>query len=112
MSGYHIVVFATVAGVTINLVSTFIFQSSVITVGDAVNQVLLTTGYQLAPNLSHDVKNTLRQPLPFIDRKLGPMPAQSALLVLMGESVYQLQEDCLHRVVNFQLKTLNNYTKI
>ena len=85
-------------------VSTFIFQTSVVTVGDAVNQVLLTSGYQLAPNLSHDVIQTLRQPLPITDRELGPMPVQSALMVLMGESVYELQEDNLHRLINFKLK--------
>ena len=85
-------------------VSTFIFQESVVTVGDAVNQVLVTSGYQLAPHLNHTVKATLQQPLPITDRKLGPMPIQSALEVLMGEQVYRLEQDPLHRLVNFKVR--------
>ncbi len=85
-------------------VSTFIFQASVVTVGDAVNQVLVTSGYQLAPHLNHTVKATLQQPLPITDRKLGPMPIQSALEVLMGEQVYRLEQDPLHRLVNFKVR--------
>jgi len=85
-------------------VSTFVFQASVVTVGDAVNQVLVTSGYQLAPHLNHTVKATLQQPLPITDRQLGPMPIQSALEVLMGEEVYQLEQDPLHRLVSFKVR--------
>lgn len=86
-------------------VSTFIFPSSVVTVGDAINQALSPTGYQLAQSISHDVSNTLHQPLPMVDRKLGPMPIKDVLIVLMGKSVFSLEEDPLHRLVSFKVKT-------
>ncbi len=85
-------------------VSTFTFPPSVYTVGDAINQVLATTGYQLAPKLSPQVTKTLNQPLPLADRKLGPMRIQTALEVLMGAEVYTLQRDPLNRLVNFKIR--------
>lgn len=85
-------------------VSTFNFPPSVYTVGEAVNQVLATTGYKLSNNLSSQAKQTLQQPLPITDRKLGPMKIQTALEILMGAEVYDLQRDPLHRLVSFEVK--------
>ncbi len=85
-------------------VSTFTFNPSVATVGEAVNQVLENTGYQLAPKLSISVKQTLAKPLPITNRHLGPLSIQSTLEVLMGEEVFTLQRDPLHRLVNFKVK--------
>jgi conjugative transfer region protein (TIGR03748 family) len=85
-------------------VSIFKFPPSVHTVGDAVSQVLSPTGYRLSDSLSDSVKQTLLKPLPVTNRKLGPVSIQTALEVLMGAEVYELERDPLHRLVNFQLK--------
>ena len=84
--------------------SHFKFQPSVYTVGQAVEHVLATTGYRLAPRLSPAVKNTLNKPLPLTNRKLGPMTITQALQVLMGKEVFQLERDPLNRLVNFKVK--------
>lgn len=85
-------------------VSTFKFPPSIYTVGEAVNQVVATTGYKLSNNLSKQARETLKQPLPITDRKLGPMKIQTVLQVLLGAEVYNLQRDPLHRLVNFEVK--------
>lgn len=85
-------------------IATFSFPLSVHTVGDAVNQVLRTAGFGLAPNLSDQVKATLGQTLPFIQRNLGPMSVQTLLTVLMGAEVYEIERDPLHRLINFTVK--------
>jgi conjugative transfer region protein (TIGR03748 family) len=82
----------------------FDFPTSIQTVGQAVNHVLLSSGYQLSHELSSDVKNTLAMQLPITNRHLGPLPITMLLEVLMGSDVYQLQIDPLHRLVNFQIK--------
>lgn len=85
-------------------VAIFDFPLSIQTVGQAVNHVLLSSGFQLSHDVSSDVKNTLAMPLPMTNRHLGPLPISSLLEVLMGQDVYQLQVDPLHRLVNFEIK--------
>lgn len=85
-------------------VSTFNFPPSVYTVGQAIEQILSTTGYQLSSHLLVSVTNTLKKPLPITDRRLGPMTIQTALIVLMGDEVFTLQRDPLNRLVNFKVK--------
>lgn len=82
------------------------FAPAVHTVGKAITQVLMNTGYTLVPPAQQSVavKDTLTKPLPLPDRKLGPMRVQTALRVLMGMSVFQLIVDPLHRLVNFKVK--------
>ena len=85
-------------------VSVFNFPPSVYSVGEAINQVLATTGYKLSTHISPQVEKTLNKSLPITDRKLGPMTIQSALKVLVGYEVYELQRDPLNRLVNFKIK--------
>jgi conjugative transfer region protein (TIGR03748 family) len=85
-------------------ISVFKFSPSVRTVGEAIHQVLANTGYRLSENLSDAVKQTLLKPLPITNRTLGPMDIQTALEVLMGAEVFELDRDPLHRLVNFHLK--------
>ena len=86
-------------------ISVFRFPPSVHTVGEAVNQVLANTGYRLSDDLSDAIKQMLSKPLPITNRTLGPINIQTALEVLMGAEVFELDRDPLHRLVNFHLKT-------
>jgi len=87
-------------------VGQFRFPASVKTVGEAIQVVLENTGYQLAPRvqLTDSVKSTLGKTLPITVRRLGPLSIKTALSVLMGEQVFNLVEDPLHRIVNFEIK--------
>lgn len=79
------------------------FGPTVHTVGEAMNKLLQTSGYALAPNLSLDVQHTLSKPLPLIDRTLGPMALNDALLALIGPA-FNVEQDALNRTVNFRVK--------
>ena len=50
------------------------------------------------------LKPLLNQPLPQVDRNLGPLTIQDGLEVLVGQQVFTLVQDQLHREVNFKLK--------
>lgn len=84
-------------------VATFKFTPDIQTVGQAVNQVLQYSGYGLAPHISPIVEQTLAKPLPYSVRELGPLPIKDALSVLMGQNVFILVVDPLHRLVDFDL---------
>lgn len=86
-------------------VATFKFNPNVQTIGDALNQVLQYSGYALVPSQDQSaaVEQTLTKPLPYSVRTLGPLPIQDALTVLMGQDVFILVVDPLHRLVNFDL---------
>ena len=85
-------------------VATFRFAPAVQTVGQAIHQVLQYSGYALASAPSPDIQNTLSQPLPYSVRVLGPIQIQDALTVLMGQNVFTLVIDPLHRLVSFAVK--------
>ncbi len=86
-------------------VATFKFNPNVQTIGDALNQVLQYSGYALVPSQDQSaaVEQTLTKPLPYSVRTLGPLPIKDALTVLMGQDVFILVVDPLHRLVNFDL---------
>ena len=86
-------------------VATFKFSPSVQTIGDAINQVLQYSGYALVPSQDQSaaVEQTLAKPLPYSVRTLGPLQIKDALTVLMGQDVFILVIDPLHRLVNFDL---------
>jgi conjugative transfer region protein (TIGR03748 family) len=88
------------------------FSSGIRTVGDAVKQVLSTTGYRLAEKhkINTDAASVLKLPLPLVDRQLGPLSVKTTINVLMGEEVFDLHIDPLHRVINFRVKP--NMTKL
>lgn len=81
------------------------FPASVRTVGDAINYILLPSGYSLVPSKqqSPDLKITLSKPLPAIDRNFGPMALGTALTTLAGPAFY-LIHDPISRTVNLQVK--------
>lgn len=74
-----------------------------VTVGDAMRQVLVPTGYSLASARAAGaaMEKLIAQPLPAIHRSLSVMPVTSALETLAGEG-YQLVVDPINRLVAFE----------
>lgn len=70
-----------------------------------MNDILRYSGYTLIEShqQSTDLQNTLKKPLPLVDRDLGPMSLRQALTVLAGPA-FTLSVDPLHRTINFPLK--------
>lgn len=81
------------------------FPQDVVTVGDAVNYLLRYSGYTLVAEskMEPELIATLHKPLPLVDRKLGPLKLQDALLVLVGQHVFTLVQDPIHRQLSFHL---------
>ena len=81
------------------------FPQSVQTVGEGMEYLLRYSGYALVDPaaMSKDAQQMLTQPLPIVDRSLGPLSLQEALEVLAGKHVFQLIQDPLHRKVSFTL---------
>ncbi len=81
------------------------FPQGVQTVGDAMHYLLKNSGYSLVneAHQSEALKNTLKKPLPLIDRHFGPMTLKDALVTLVGPAFY-LVNDPLNREVNFKVK--------
>lgn len=78
---------------------------SVQTVGDAMNYLLRYSGFSLIDEKKMDssVVQMLQQPLPIVDREMGPMTLQDALETLAGKHVFKLTQDPLHRKLSFTL---------
>lgn len=79
-------------------------RAQVSTVGDAVNYLLLRSGYHLGEQQAEDVRAILALPLPEVHRLIGPYSVQVALGVLMGQS-YTLAVHHGRREIDFQLAT-------
>lgn len=80
------------------------FPHTVQTVGNAIDNTLINSGYKLADITSSDPKLLIliNSPLPGVHRNLGPIPLRDALKVLSG-SAWSLVVDPLHRLVSFDL---------
>lgn len=78
-------------------------RASVTTVGEAVNYLLLRTGYRLAD--PHQAASPpipiLSMPLPEVHRHLGPYSVRTALSILVG-APFALTVDPAHRLVSFR----------
>jgi conjugative transfer region protein (TIGR03748 family) len=77
-------------------------RASVSTVGDAVNYLLLRTGYRLAaPREANEPAGAiLAMPLPEVHRQLGPYTVRTALSVLLG-APFALTVDPAQRLVAY-----------
>lgn len=82
------------------------FPQEVKTIGEAVDWWLRYSGFTLIAKdkQPESLQAVMRQPLPQIDRNLGPLTVKDGLEVLVGQQVFTLIEDPLLRQVNFQLK--------
>lgn len=82
------------------------FPKEVQTIGDAMQYLLRYSGYSLVAetNQSAALKNTLKKPLPLVDRNFGPMSLKDGLSTLAGPA-FILMQDPLNREVNFKLKS-------
>ena len=82
------------------------FPQEVQTVGAALTYWMQYSGFSLAETerLPSVLKTVLEQPLPQVDRNLGPLTIQDGLEVLVGQPVFTLVQDPLRRQVNFRLK--------
>lgn len=82
------------------------FPDSVKTIGQAIEYWLAYSGYHLAPEFKHisELKILLNQPLPQVDRSLGPISIAEGLTVLVGQKIFVLKHNDLLREVNFSLQ--------
>ena len=81
------------------------FPPTVMTVGDAISEILSQTSYRLLQPSKNDPlgRDLYSQPLPGYLRSVGPESLQNALLQLSG-NVYQVVIDPVHRLVTFRLR--------
>lgn len=81
------------------------FSQDIQTIGDALQFWLRYSGFHLADSnkQSESLKLILKQPLPQVNRNLGPLTVKEGLEVLVGKSVFTLVHDPLLREVNFRL---------
>lgn len=82
------------------------FPKQVVTVGDAVMYWIRYSGFKLASDSQQPsaLKTIMAQPLPQVDRNLGPLTIQDGLTVLLGQEVFTLVQSPLSRTVTFKLK--------
>lgn len=81
------------------------FPSNAKTVGDAVRYWIRFSGYALVSdkNLSTEASTLLKQPLPVVDKYLGPLSVKDGVEVLMGQGIFHLVQDPLNRKLDFKL---------
>lgn len=82
------------------------FPISVQSIKDAVLYWLHHSGYHLASEEKQNegLKQVFKQPLPQVNRNLGPLTVADGLSVLVGKNVFTLKQDDLLREVNFSLR--------
>ena len=75
------------------------------TVGDAIQQVLRGTGYQLVPvkQLMAPAQALMNKSLPVTQRHLGPLTVSDAINVLIGAPVYTLRVDPVDRLLSISV---------
>jgi conjugative transfer region protein (TIGR03748 family) len=81
------------------------FPASIHTIGESVQYWLIYSGYHLAPKekLSSPLQQVFQQPLPQVNRTLGPLSIEDGLTVLVGKHLFNINQDDLLREINFNL---------
>ncbi len=82
------------------------FPLDIKNIGQALDYWLHYSGFHLArpEKQTTELKQLLTQPLPQVDRTLGPLSIRDGLTVLVGQAIFTLTEDPLLREVNFKRK--------
>ncbi|CZL28072.1 PFGI-1 class ICE element type IV pilus protein PilL2 [Legionella pneumophila] len=82
------------------------FPQEIQTIGQAIKWWLKFSGFSLVSKEKQpeSLQIIMQQPLPQIDRNLGPLTVKDGLEVLVGQQSFALIEDPLLRQVNFKLK--------
>ena len=82
------------------------FPQEVKTVGQAITYWLQYSGFSLskADKQPLSLQAVMQQPLPQIDRHLGPLTVRDGLEILVGQDVFSLTQNPMLREVNFKLK--------
>lgn len=82
------------------------FPQQIHTVGEALTHWMQYSGYSLVDGAVQNqaLKDIMQQPLPQVDRNLGPLTVRDGLEVLVDQQVFSLIQDPLHRTINFKLK--------
>jgi len=80
------------------------FAPSITTVGEALDHLLLRSGYAMASLDASDpnLPVLLTRPLPQVHRRLGPVRLKEALEVLAG-SAWSLTIDPVNRLISYEL---------
>jgi type IV pili sensor histidine kinase/response regulator len=80
------------------------FPETVMTVGDAMRNLLSRTGYGLSDSVYANVEvvGLFGRPLPEIQRALGPIAISLALETLAGPA-FRMNIDPVHRLIEFEL---------
>ena len=84
------------------------FPSTVVTVEDAIDYLLLQSGYRYLYEDNIEIRNLLSLSLPRVHRNLGPISLRSALETLAG-SPWNLVENEVNRTVQFKLREEFNH---
>lgn len=88
----------------LDVVITVSIPDTIRTIGESVLYLLRRSGYGLdSAGLQPDVEILFAQPLPEVQRRLGPITLHDALTVLMAPS-FELAVDPVRRLVNYQYK--------
>ncbi|HAT2049036.1 TPA: hypothetical protein JBK40_12845 [Legionella pneumophila] len=82
------------------------FPQEIQSIGQAIAWWLRFSGFTLVSKEKQpeSLQAVMRQPLPQIDRNLGPLTVKDGLEILVGQQSFLLVEDPLLRQVNFKLK--------
>jgi type IV pili sensor histidine kinase/response regulator len=88
----------------LSIIVTISFNRNINTVGQALDHLLLRSGYQMADlSISDPVLPVLlTQPLPDVHKVLGPIHLDNALKTLAGPA-WDLIVDPVHRLISFEL---------
>jgi conjugative transfer region protein (TIGR03748 family) len=88
------------------------FPQQVVSVGDAIRYWMQYSGYKLANDtqLPSAFKNLMSQPLPQVQRNLGPLTIKDGLKVLAGIDVFTLIQNPLTRTITFRLSPVRGHS--
>ena len=76
------------------------FPPSITFIGEAIDYLLLQSGFSRVKNGDVDAMNFMQMRLPKIHRSIGPISLENALLTILGEP-WKLKVNKIHRTISF-----------